>query len=114
MLAEPRIFAALADPTRLRILTLLRAMELSVGEIAQVLGQSQPRVSRHVRIMVEAGLAERRKEGSWVFVGLGRRERIEPLFHLLERWAEIDGENPWIAATITRRSRLPRNQSLTA
>ena len=102
MLAEPRLFAALADPTRLRIMMLLRAMELSVGEIAQVLGQSQPRVSRHVRIMVEAGLAERRKEGSWVFVGLGRRERIEPLFHLLERWAEIDGENPWVTADAAR------------
>jgi len=102
MAAEPRIFAALADPTRLRILMLLRAMELSVGEIAQVLGQSQPRVSRHVRILIEAGLAERRKEGSWVFVGLGARGRIEPLFHLLERWGEIDGENPWIAADAAR------------
>ena len=69
MAAEPRIFAALADPTRLRILMLLRAMELSVGEIAHVLGQSQPRVSRHVRILVEASLAERRKEGkvsNWI------------------------------------------------
>src|SRR3546814_9385033 len=58
------IFRALADPTRLRIIYLLRSMELAVGEIAQVVGQSQPRVSRHVRILVEAGLAERRKEGS--------------------------------------------------
>ncbi len=71
MAAAPKIFAALADPTRLRILMLLRAMELSVGEIAQVLGQSQPRVSRHVRILIDAGLAERRKEGSWVFLSLG-------------------------------------------
>ena len=51
---------------------LLRAMELSVGELAQVLGQSQPRVSRHVKILIDAGLAERRKEGSWVFLSLGR------------------------------------------
>jgi ArsR family transcriptional regulator len=43
-------------------------MELAVGELAQVLGQSQPRVSRHVRILCDAGLAERRKEGSWVFL----------------------------------------------
>ena len=55
-----RLFAALADPTRLRVLALLRAMELSVGEIAQVLGQSQPRVSRHVKILAEAGLVEAR------------------------------------------------------
>ncbi len=59
---------ALADPTRLRIMRLLAAMELAVGELAQVLGQSQPRVSRHIRILCDAGLAERRKEGSWVFL----------------------------------------------
>ncbi|WP_164115150.1 metalloregulator ArsR/SmtB family transcription factor [Sphingorhabdus sp. Alg239-R122] len=62
------IFRALADPSRLRIMLLLQQMELAVGEIALVLGQSQPRVSRHVRILDEAGLAERRKEGSWVFL----------------------------------------------
>lgn len=62
------IFRALADPTRLRIVRLLGAMELAVGELAQVLGQSQPRVSRHVGILVDAGLAERRREGSWVFL----------------------------------------------
>ncbi|WP_394729716.1 ArsR/SmtB family transcription factor [Altererythrobacter sp. GH1-8] len=62
------IFRALADPTRLRILRLLGTMELAVGELAQVLGQSQPRVSRHVGILCDAGLAERRREGSWVFL----------------------------------------------
>ncbi|MBS0482558.1 MAG: metalloregulator ArsR/SmtB family transcription factor [Proteobacteria bacterium] len=59
---------ALADPTRLRIMRLLSTMELAVGELAQVLGQSQPRVSRHIRILCDADLAERRKEGSWVFL----------------------------------------------
>ena len=62
------IFRALADGTRLRIMRLLGSMELSVGEVAQVLGQSQPRVSRHVGILSAAGLVERRKEGSWVFL----------------------------------------------
>ena len=62
------LLRALADPTRLRIMRLLCAMELAVGELAQVLGQSQPRVSRHIRILCDAGLAERRKEGSWVFL----------------------------------------------
>jgi ubiquinone/menaquinone biosynthesis C-methylase UbiE/DNA-binding transcriptional ArsR family regulator len=67
MRIEP-LLRALADPTRLRIMRLLAHMELAVGELAQVLGQSQPRVSRHVRILCDAGLAERRKEGSWVFL----------------------------------------------
>ena len=102
MPVAPTIFSALADPTRLRILMLLRAMELSVGEIAQVLGQSQPRVSRHVRILIDAGLAERRKEGSWVFLSLGPRPRVEPLFQLLDRWAELDGEQPSTAADSAR------------
>ena len=62
------IFRALADPTRLRIVRLLGSMELAVGELAQVLGQSQPRVSRHIGILCDAGLAERRREGSWVFL----------------------------------------------
>ncbi len=62
------LLRALADQTRLRIMRLLCAMELAVGECAQVLGQSQPRVSRHIRILCDAGLAERRKEGSWVFL----------------------------------------------
>lgn len=61
-------FRALADLTRLRIMRLVAAMDLAVGEIAQVLGQSQPRVSRHIAILCEAGLAERRREGSWIFV----------------------------------------------
>ncbi|HEX8447747.1 MAG TPA: metalloregulator ArsR/SmtB family transcription factor [Sphingomonas sp.] len=80
------IFRALADPTRLRIMALLRAMELSVGELAQVLGQSQPRVSRHVKILTDVGLADRRKEGAWVFVGLGDRVRVEPLLAAADGW----------------------------
>ncbi len=67
-MALDEIFKALADPTRLRIARLLGTMELAVGELAQVLGQSQPRVSRHIGILCDAGLAERRREGSWVFL----------------------------------------------
>jgi len=81
-------FQALADPTRLRIVALLRLMELSVGELAQVLGQSQPRVSRHLKILADAGVLERRKEGSWVFLTLAEAERVEPLFALVDAWAD--------------------------
>ena len=81
-------FQALADPTRLRILALLRIMELSVGELAQVLGQSQPRVSRHLKILADAEVLERRKEGSWVFLTLADSERLEPVFALVDAWAD--------------------------
>lgn len=87
------IFRALADPTRLRIVALLRAMDLSVGELAQVLGQSQPRVSRHVKILADAGLADRRKEGSWVFLGLGDPLRVGPLLAAVDAWGAVtDGD----------------------
>lgn len=68
-------FRALADSTRLRILRLIGSMELAVGELAQVLGQSQPRVSRHVAILCDAALAERRREGSWVFLRIADGQR---------------------------------------
>jgi ubiquinone/menaquinone biosynthesis C-methylase UbiE len=79
---------ALADSTRLRIVALLRLMELSVGELAQVLGQSQPRVSRHLKILADAGVLERRKEGSWVFLTLIDAERVAPMFALIDGWAD--------------------------
>ncbi len=88
------IFRALGDPTRLRIFALLRRMELSVGELAQVLGQSQPRVSRHIRILADAGLTTRRREGSWVFLALAVDPAHEPLLAAIDQtageWAEDD------------------------
>jgi ArsR family transcriptional regulator len=86
------MFQALADPTRLRILALLREMELSVGELAQVLAQSQPRVSRHTKILGDAGLVARRKEGSWVFLTLGREGLVQPLLALLDEAADVDSD----------------------
>ena len=80
------ILRAASDATRLRVLALLRTMELSVGELAQVLGQSQPRVSRHVKILCDAGLAIRRKEGSWVFVALGSPAIVTPLIEAIDAW----------------------------
>jgi len=58
---------AAGDPTRLRLLLLLRQAELTVSELIEIVGQSQPRVSRHLKLLGEAGLLERFKEGSWVF-----------------------------------------------
>lgn len=58
---------AAGDPTRLRLLLLLRQTELTVSELIEIVGQSQPRVSRHLKLLGEAGLVERVKEGSWVF-----------------------------------------------
>ena len=91
------LFQALADPSRLRLLMLLREMELSVGELAQVLGQSQPRVSRHLKILADAGLINRRKEGSWVFLELGSELLVSPLFAFIEAVADSAAEQQFQA-----------------
>jgi ubiquinone/menaquinone biosynthesis C-methylase UbiE/DNA-binding transcriptional ArsR family regulator len=61
---------AAGEPTRLRILALLRLEELAVLELCRVLDQSQPRVSRHLKLLAEAGLVERFPDGAWVFYRL--------------------------------------------
>ncbi len=60
-------FKAVGEESRLRIMALLRRGELTVSEITQILGQSQPRVSRHLKILADAGLVERHREGAWMF-----------------------------------------------
>ncbi len=84
---------ATAEPTRLRILALCSEAELTVSDLIEVLGQSQPRVSRHLKVLVDAGLLERHREGSWVFHRLPRESGngalTQRLMELLPR-----GENP--------------------
>ena len=64
---------AAAEPTRLRILLLLAGGELNVKDLTLILGQSQPRISRHLKLLYEAGLIERFREGSWVYFHLSDR-----------------------------------------
>ncbi|MGE0753129.1 MAG: ArsR/SmtB family transcription factor [Variibacter sp.] len=59
-----------AEPTRLRILALLAEAELTVSDLTDILRQSQPRISRHLKLLAEAGLVERSREGSWAFFRL--------------------------------------------
>lgn len=58
---------AAAEPTRLRLLALLARAELTVGEICEVIGQSQPRVSRHLKLLCDVGLLDRFREQHWVY-----------------------------------------------
>ncbi len=67
---------AAAEPTRLRILVLLAAGELTVKDLTRILGQSQPRTSRHLKLLAEAGLIERFRQGSWVYFHVS--DRTEP------------------------------------
>ncbi len=67
MMREAR---ALADPTRLRIANLLARAQLNVTEICSIVAQSQPGVSRHLKILVDAGLVSRQREGNWALYHL--------------------------------------------
>src|SRR5438034_9962414 len=61
---------AAAEATRLRILALTAEAELTVSDVTEILRQSQPRISRHLRLLAEAGLVERYREGAWAFFRL--------------------------------------------
>lgn len=74
---------AAAEPTRLRILALLGSGELNVKDLTRILGQSQPRLSRHLKLLADAGLVERAREGSWVYFRLPAP--TESLVHALLR-----------------------------
>lgn len=74
---------AAAEPTRLRLLALAAEGELTVSELTQILGQSQPRVSRHLKLLCDAGLLERHREGTWAFYRLAERGDRAPLARLL-------------------------------
>jgi len=64
---------AAAEATRLRLLMLIAEAELTVTDLTAILRQSQPRLSRHLRLLAEAGLVQRHREGAWAFFRLGER-----------------------------------------
>src|SRR4051794_28748142 len=80
---------AAGEPTRLRLLAVLAEGELNVSDLTEVLGQSQPRISRHLKLLVEAGLVERVREGSWAFFRLSegtlRSDLVAALLARLDR-----------------------------
>ena len=79
---------AAGEPTRLRVLSLLAGEELSVMELSRILDQSQPRVSRHLKLMADAGLIERFPDGARVFYRLSSdlpaRRLIDTVLDLLD------------------------------
>ncbi len=83
---------AAGEPTRLRILALLRHQDLSVGELVTILGQSQPRLSHHLKALSSAGLVERLPEGSFVFYRAARLGAPGAL--LASLFGEIDPATP--------------------
>lgn len=91
---------AAGEITRARILALLAHGELSVGELAQVLNQSQPRLSRHLKFLTGAGLVERLPEGAWVFYRLPAEGQARELVDSLN--AAIDPDDTELRRDLER------------
>lgn len=99
----PRL-RAIAEPSRLRLLAVLARGEFSVSELTEILGQSQPRLSRHLKLLDDSGLLERFREQHWIYyrvpvdTGGGRFARL-----LLE---QLDSDDPVLVGDRERVSRL--------
>ena len=96
--------SAAGEPTRLRILALLAREELAVLELSQILDQSQPRVSRHLKLLTEAGLVQRFPDGSWVFYGLAWEGPGGALVRTV--LAEIDSTDPLLKGDSERLAKV--------
>jgi ubiquinone/menaquinone biosynthesis C-methylase UbiE len=108
---EPLLAAlrAVAEPTRLRLLALLARGELTVSELVHILGQSQPRVSRHLRLLCEAGVLDRFREGSWVFYRLASADPAAALArHLV---SALGSEDPILVLDRQRLAAIKRQRA---
>src|SRR6476646_11920697 len=83
---------AAGEITRIRLLALLSEAELTVTELVTILGQSQPRISRHLKLLVEAGLVVRHREGSWAFFLAAPGGAAGELLRALAGW--LDPQDP--------------------
>ena len=86
------LLKAAAEDTRLRILALAARDQLTVSEFVDILGQSQPRVSRHLKLMVEAGLLERFREGQWAYFRLARHPELAPVVEAIVAKLGAEGD----------------------
>lgn len=103
---------AAGEPTRLRILLLLAAGELNVKDLTVILGQSQPRLSRHLKLLAEAGLVERFREGSWVYFHLSDRSEVQRLTRQL--LDAVDPDDPELQRDRDRANAVKREREAVA
>jgi len=95
MKAFIRVMKALSDPNRVRILKILQSGELCVCEIREVLGLAQSTVSKHAKILEDAGLVEKKRQGTWMIYSLadGREsDYAKTMLAQLSDWLENDIE----------------------
>ena len=83
-------FKALSDETRLRLVHILLHYELSVNELVRILGMGQSRVSRHLKILTEAGLLQFRRDGLWVFYATPRSGEAQGFLRAVMPFVQVD------------------------
>jgi ArsR family transcriptional regulator len=97
-------FRAIAEPTRLRLLAVLARGEFSVSELTEILGQSQPRISRHLKLLDDCGLLERFREQHWMYYRVAGDSEGGRLVRLL--LAQLDVGDPALAGDFERMGRV--------
>lgn len=100
---------AAAEATRLRLLLLCARGELTVSELTDILGQSQPRVSRHLKLLCDAGLLDRFREGTWVFYRLAERGRAAELAQRI--CTSVPADDPTVALDNARLDTVKRQRA---
>lgn len=109
-----RVMKALSDPSRVKIIKILGVKELCVCELRQLLGLAQPTVSKHLKILEEAGLVDYRKEGSWIIYRLSTGEDSEyarVMLGNLKGWLD---DEPQIRELVARLPQLNRERTCAA
>jgi ArsR family transcriptional regulator len=109
-----RVMKAFADPGRVKILKMLGAKELCVCELRQLLGLAQPTVSKHLKILEEAGLVDYRKEGSWIIYRLSGGEDSEYARVMLANLRGWLDDEPQIRELVARLPQINRERSCAA
>lgn len=105
------LFMALADKTRLRLLNLMSDGEVCVGYFTEVLGDSQPKISRHLAYLRSSGLVNTRRDGKWIHYSI-RWPQDEGMFRIVKRTIEAMENNPDMLADKGRFVELQRYERI--
>jgi len=109
-----RVMKALSDPSRVKIIKILGVKELCVCEIQQLLGLAQPTVSKHLKILEEAGLVDYRKDGSWIIYRLSTGEDSDYARVMLANLKGWLDDEPQIQEMVDSLPQLNRERSCAA
>ncbi len=93
-----RLFLSLSDKTRLRLVMLMKSGEVSVGYLADSLEQSQPKISRHLAYLRNAGLVSTRRDGKWIYYAIEPPQNIAANRVLMEILGSPDSREDRVVA----------------